>query len=269
MGRQVLDSAELNGWLERYEKMLIEDQKGGLEEPDDVLDARRFTQPVRRGFCSASENKMVSDVVVTSADQNDHTLLTRLDNIFYRTLYGQERDDSFEPDFPTEVLVARKNVHLVGGIWYAIEPTQVYEGFLYLDRMVVVDRERGQNIGTKMLVNLLEYVPEGKSVILHAWDKAIPFYVCNGFFSAGEDVEGEDGCFFRKMVLPLDWGTFQDYKQEGWQEELQAATRDEIFFRKIRKALEKNCEESFTELSSNPFTAVLYRNAGIDHRLLK
>ena len=254
-----------NDWQKRYAEMLQADLKEGLEGDEDLAGAMRFTRGRQKR--TGKPNNLAGNIVVIPADQNDHILLARLDTIFYRTLYGREREEDSHQDFPTQLLVAQKNKTPVGAIWYAIEPNPSYEGFLYLDRMVVAERYRGQNIGTKMLVNLLEYVPEGRSIILHAWDQAIPFYVKNGFLSTGEDVEGQGGCFFRKMVLPLDQDTFEQYQQEGWQEELQTAARNSSLYQRILRSIKREYDSE--NLKSNPFTAVLYRNAGIEHTLLK
>jgi GNAT superfamily N-acetyltransferase len=268
----------------------------------------RLERKVKRGLISGEEVeaaknelgialKKPTSLEVIAVDQNNpdwHEKLEKLSNFYFRQIFGDVPDEDDKEEYENTILVGLIDNKLAGAVWLIDEPREDYKNCTYLEKLYVRDQfQRKSGLGSLLLSNALEEVPEGNCLVLHAWSGAIEFYQKNGFLLHNDPKE-EGGEFFYKMVLPLTKKSFDRY-QRHCQEEITTLSglleKDEVTPEECKEsghhlfsgmahnlsltewgkyvgAIAKMSCNQYLELDENPFTMFLYKRLGKEHTLL-
>jgi len=257
-------------------------------------------EDVRKKLFDSKDNKD-SDLEVIAVDKDDpgwDEKLKSLSHFYFRQIFGSVPDEDNpkgKERYESTVLVGLVDKKPAGAVWLIDEPREDYKNCTYVDKLYVRDQyQRKTGLGSLLLFNALEEVPEGNCLILHAWDGAIDFYLKNGFLLEKHKFEELGGEFFYQMVLPLTKKSFNKY-QRNCEEEI--ATLAELL--DAEKTTPEDCKESghhlfsgmaenlsltewekyvgaiaqmkcnqHLDLNENPFTMFLYKRLGKGHTLL-
>ena len=187
---------------------------------------------------------------------------------YYREVFDEIPETIDENTPGIEVLLGEEKGRMRGAIWLAQDPTLGLKGCTYVRRLYVRPEYRGTGLGSMLLYHTLESASGSDSIVLHAWEKSVPFYHRNGFLKCDEE-ERVYGQVFYKMVLPLTKTAFEHYQLEkagGWFDGL-AEFLTHLEWSRFITAVDQMKGQEEPALSQNPFTFFIHKNLGWKHQL--
>lgn len=238
-----------------------------------LISQQEYESSVRM-FAPKTTTQNKPKISIEYVSENETT--QRLENLYYRELFGRKRDEDDE-HLDNEIMLGKLNDKPAGALWYSIAPTLAYKGCMYLDMLLVLNEFRNTGLGTQLMLNLLEQTSPNQCIITYAWKPAMDFYSKHGFLIA-EETDEKGGQIFQKMVLPLTKRSFERYcrEKEGNRLEglddmisLSHPTYDMAFLNSFVNAIDNLKPHQERDFSLNPFTVFLYHRAGLDHVLLR
>jgi predicted GNAT family N-acyltransferase len=116
-----------------------------------------------------------------------------------RRVFVEEQQVAPELEFDEHEAAAHHYIGRLGALPIACGRWRITaEGKAKIERCAVLPDYRGQGYGRALVQYLLNDMPSGYPVYLHAQDQAIPFYEALGFVSEGEAFY-EAGILHRRM----------------------------------------------------------------------
>ena len=302
--------------IKSYLSELQEEVDTGLLTPDEFERTRelvcgdylgRLERKARRGLIPEEELEVAkselgfalkkpASLEVVAVDPNNpewDEKLKKLTNLYYRQIFGEVPEENGE-ELEGTILAGLIDKKLAGAAWLIDNPNPAYKNCTYLEKLYVRDQfQRKSGLGSLLLFNALEEVPEENCLVLHAWSGAIEFYQRNGFLLYNE-AEEKGGEFFYQMVLPLTKKSFDRYQRHCEKEntaltqllEADAITPEDCkdsghhLFSGMAQNLSLSEWEKYVgaiaqmkcgqnvPINENPFTMFLYKRMGKEHTLL-
>jgi len=254
--------------LAEYRRDLDQQLRKGLLTPEEHAEAL--------AFISGEERATQKKIIIEEASSEDlETIVPKLENRYYRELFGRVYHPELDESLANEVLVARANGEVAGALWYAPEPSPSYRGYKYLDILYVLPEQRGEKVGTYLLLALLKKSPQKMSLITFAWSNSVEFYATHGFLRT-EQMEEKEGQHFQKMILPLTPECLNLHSEEmqvtpydQYTELVEKGSYAPDFLTRFQQQVRKGSERVFQDLEQNPSTVFIYRKAGQKHGLLR
>jgi predicted GNAT family N-acyltransferase len=231
--------------IEEYVKELKSDLERGLisqEEFDDSLTS-----------LGIKKDNELPRIVVRTAEPEDYTKIEQFSDLFYRELFGRPKGEKDEDLDNSRKLIARtEDDGIIGFAEFSVEPTEAYNGCVYLDKVVIDHRFRCSGIGSLLIYEIIRMMYElGKieQMVLHAPENICGFYARNGFFVT-PGVEKEEGVELRKLVLPFTKNAYTEVHHDLEEPECDRCTEyRQHLDEKVRDIEEEKFEEnSFLEL---------------------
>ena len=282
--------------IEKYLSELKNDLISGFIEESDYEESMVL-------FKQYSNKKSEDQIKIEDVDQ-DNIMIKRLENIFYRRVFGttkpkqsQNFDDICEEvEFIPDVLMATVNDNEAGALWYCICPEIAYnekfQNKAYIEKLIVADHQKGKNIGTNLIFELLTRTDDDivKSIVVDSWLNSREFYRKNGFLYSNNEIMNLNDAEFQRMELPMNYSDFSELvrKDQTLQELIEGYNLDsevsENFgtgnFEPIEYFDTDNLVEEYIKLisktdmklcsnpESNPFLVPIYQKLKKKHKLL-
>lgn len=157
--------------------------------------------------------------------------------------------------------------------------------FLYIEKLFVAKHRRKEKIGTRLIHELMKQYDESTPILVHSWINAKNYYLDQGFIYFKDYVEEEGEQDFIPMLLPMNPDSFYSFLQDHANRKHLARCVKLLAREKKHKPdlndfngqclIPKYCEllayaseEDYQNISSNPFTILLYKTLGLEHKLL-
>ncbi len=248
------------------------------------------------------ENRTLDDIMVKRLESQYHR------TIFERDIPLEQENIETDPclceqELHNQVIIVKADGKECGAIWYHLIDDnskdlclEEFEGlekldevlgsrFLYIEKLFVAKHKRKEKIGTRLIHELMKQYDESTPILVHSWVNAKNYYLNRGFIYFKDHLEDEGEQDFIPMVLPMNSDSFYSFLENhanrkhlvrclkllGKEEKQKPDLSDfngQCLIPKYCELLAYASEEDYHNLNSNPFTILLYKTLGLEHKLL-